>query len=83
MCQLIGWAGTNQCHLLTSSFELHLHQYMAALLLFAEQSFRHRSHLEEFFITSCILDKILSIIVTPSTSVVDFFTKTNHPIGWL
>ena len=29
------------------------------------------------FVTSCLLDKMLSIIVTPSTSVVDFSTITN------
>ena len=43
---------------------------------------RRRSHLEEIFVTSCLLDKT-SIIVTPSTSVVDFFTITNYPICWL
>ena len=26
---------------------------------------------------------MLRIIVTPSTIVVDFFTITNYPIGWL
>ena len=43
---------------------------------------RRRSHLEEIFVTSCLLDKLLSIIVTPSTSVVNFFAITNYPIGW-